>query len=182
LLQYEHVLRQLLRGASAPTSAPRSNLKLPALEEAMPIEQRSELPYYFQHQRLHPRADRRKRISNMPMHHLVPNGGRLVAANLAGRGADAGRGRGGRGRGGRGRGGAAQPPTALSVAAAASNAARTIAEQNPVVQDATYTNEQNQFINWVEARREEGYIPPGDKYLTRENVDAYFTMVVVHIT
>ena len=116
------------------------------------------------------------------MHHLVPNGGRLVAANLAGRGADAGRGRGGRGRGGRGRGGAAQPPTALSVAAAASNAARTIAEQNPVVQDATYTNEQNQFIYWVEARREEGYIPPGDKYLTRENVDAYFTMVVVHMT
>ena len=89
------------------------------------------------------------------------------------------RGGGGRGGGGRGRG---RGPTIASVAEAAAAAAIRNEEEVPRRQDATYTREQNYFMEWVDEKREEGLIPFGPDYLTRENVDACTTSRILSPT
>ena len=46
--------------------------------------------------------------------------------------------------------------------------------------DASYIREWNRFKSFVDARRGNHQLPHGDKYLTRNNVDLYFTTVVAH--
>ena len=46
--------------------------------------------------------------------------------------------------------------------------------------DRTYTSEWNRYCQWVLANREASLIPSGTKYLTRENVDLFFSQEVVN--
>jgi hypothetical protein len=42
----------------------------------------------------------------------------------------------------------------------------------------TYALEIKKFVKWIVLQRESGSLPHGDKLVTRENLDHYFTMVV----
>jgi len=48
----------------------------------------------------------------------------------------------------------------------------------PKKQDTTYLAEQQRYCFWVNDMRRQNLIPPGDRFLTRENVDLYFTRVI----
>ena len=50
-----------------------------------------------------------------------------------------------------------------------------VAETAP---NRSYKSEINNFVKWVHRQRQSGLLPDGDKVVTRENLDHYFTMVV----
>jgi len=70
-------------------------------------------------------------------------------------------------------------PTRASVAEQARQAAVSNTARLPQNQDRTYNNEWQNFCIWVNRMRHENIIPLGNVYLTRENVDLYFSTVVV---
>lgn len=69
------------------------------------------------------------------------------------------------------------PPTAGSVAERVSGVALELHRSLPW-QDTTYVSNQRHFFMWVDAKRRENILPPGNKHITRENVDLYFTEYV----
>lgn len=69
-------------------------------------------------------------------------------------------------------------PTVESVAARAQAAAEELNRLVPNVQDKTYEGVQRRYFAWVEQQRRGNVLPPGDRFLTRENVDLYFNTVV----
>ena len=73
----------------------------------------------------------------------------------------------------------ATAPTADSVAAMARQHATHNVASNRQSNDRSYEAEWKNFMNWVNMMRENNDVPPGTKYLTRENVDLYFQTEVV---
>jgi hypothetical protein len=72
------------------------------------------------------------------------------------------------------------PPTAASVAERARQNTRHNTQGVKRTKDRTYQNEWKNYVAWVTLKRENNVIPVGPKFLTRENVDLYFSEVVVH--
>jgi hypothetical protein len=70
------------------------------------------------------------------------------------------------------------------TAAAVAEQARQTTEKNTQgakrKKDQTYENEWKKYFTWVNKQRLNNVIPYGPKFLTRENVDLYFSEVVVH--
>jgi hypothetical protein len=70
------------------------------------------------------------------------------------------------------------------TAAAVAERARQTTEKNTQgakrKKDRTYETEWNKYVTWVNKQRLSNVIPCGPKFLTRENVDLYFSEVVVH--
>jgi hypothetical protein len=75
---------------------------------------------------------------------------------------------------------AAEPPTAASVAEQARQNTHQNTQGAKRTTDRTYKNEWKNYVAWVIQKRESNVIPLGPKFLTRENVDLYFSEVVVH--
>ena len=70
------------------------------------------------------------------------------------------------------------PPTAGEVHEATLAAARGNASCSQCNPDCTYKNEWKKFTRWIDTYRNANMLPPGDEYLTRENVDIYFAQFV----
>ena len=71
-------------------------------------------------------------------------------------------------------------PSHASVAECARQATVANTGRAPEDYDRTYANEWKNYSTWVDQMRHQNMIPPGDRYLTRENVDLYFSTVVVN--
>ena len=69
-------------------------------------------------------------------------------------------------------------PTQTAIVAGA----RENANQRIVDVDSTYLREWKRFQMWVTEKRARNLLPPGEKYLTRDSVDLYFTEYVAHLT
>jgi hypothetical protein len=72
------------------------------------------------------------------------------------------------------------PPTAASVAERARQNTRHNTQGVKRTKDRTYQNEWKNYVAWVTLKRENNVIPIGPKFLTHENVNLYFRVVVVH--
>jgi len=75
----------------------------------------------------------------------------------------------------------ANPPRSRSREAVAEDARRRLIALNrraPPRQDMTYKKEQQAYFRWVANMRLNNKIPPGNKHITRENVDLYFSREV----
>lgn len=70
-------------------------------------------------------------------------------------------------------------PSHATVAERARQATVANNERAPEDYDRTYANEWRNYCAWIDQMRHQNTIPPGDRYLTRENVDLYFSTVVV---
>ena len=68
-----------------------------------------------------------------------------------------------------------------AAAAALAESNRRNAELRGSTGDTTYLREWKRFKVFVEEKRKEGLIPPGDKYLYRETVDLYSSMVIANL-
>ena len=69
-------------------------------------------------------------------------------------------------------------PTQTTVAALAQQLTLRNSLENPLKVDVTYQREWKKYISWVTTNRQNNVLPPGDKYLTRSNVDLYFSHIV----
>jgi hypothetical protein len=71
-------------------------------------------------------------------------------------------------------------PTEESVAALARRLTTENSEATPRKLDKTYVREWKKYTQWVEINRANFIIPAGDKFITRVNIDLYFSHVVAH--
>jgi hypothetical protein len=72
------------------------------------------------------------------------------------------------------------PPTQTTVASLARQLTLTNSLATPRVVEKTYQREWKKYNLWVTMNRQNNVLPAGDKYLTRENVDLYFSHVVAN--
>ena len=70
--------------------------------------------------------------------------------------------------------------TAADVAERARQNTQTNTAHAIVVKDRTYVSEWRRYKEWVVDERAAGIIPDGPKFLTRENVDLYFSEIIVN--
>ena len=77
-----------------------------------------------------------------------------------------------------------QQPNQHNIAAQAALAegSRANANQRLAGADSTYLREWNRYKRWVTGKRATEVLPPGEKYITRDAIDLYFTEVVAHLT
>jgi hypothetical protein len=71
-------------------------------------------------------------------------------------------------------------PTEESVAALARRLTTENSEATPRKVDKTYQLEWKRCTQWVIVNRANHIIPAGDKFITRGNIDLYFSHVVAH--
>jgi hypothetical protein len=72
------------------------------------------------------------------------------------------------------------PPTQTTVASLAQQLTLRNSLATPKKVDKTYQREWKKYIFWVTTNRQNNVLPAGDKYLTRANVDLYFSHVVAN--
>ena len=77
-----------------------------------------------------------------------------------------------------------QQPNQHNIAAQAALAegSRANANQRLAGADSTYLREWNRYKRWVTGKRATEVLRPGEKYITRDAIDLYFTEVVAHLT
>jgi hypothetical protein len=72
-----------------------------------------------------------------------------------------------------------QPVTAADVAERARINTQNNSQRSRRTNDGTYVREWRNYRAWVTLKRVHNLIPHGPKYITRENIDLYFSEVVV---
>jgi hypothetical protein len=72
------------------------------------------------------------------------------------------------------------PPTQTTVVSLARKQTLRNSLATPKDVDKTYEREWKKYNLWVTMNRQNNVLPAGDKYLTRENVDLYFSHIVAN--